>query len=246
VGVAERKDIKRLRRKVGTFDEPVIDVPIGAVQLPTTGVKYDRHGNPKPLLSGQVSHDDEPDDHVRAPRRKKEKVPELAFQTDFFVEAPEISKALTQCHKVLADKFVTEHQLREKLVKAECEPEAIEEALERCRKAGLLDDRRYAGQWVESRARRGHGARRISQDLRQRGVDQVLIAEALETVTENGALDVGAVDAARKKFARVDLDDAKARAKGLRWLMGRGFSSGQCYAAIAAVRAERAGEGDEA
>ncbi|MCW2972747.1 MAG: regulatory protein RecX [Thermoleophilia bacterium] len=246
VRMAGRSDIKRLKRKVGTFDEPVVDAPIGAVQLPSTGVKYDRHGNPKPLLSGQDSHDDEPDDHVRAPRQRKQQEPELAFQTDFFVEEPTIQKALTTCHKVLADKFVTEHQLREKLKKAECEPEAIEEALERCRKAGLLDDRRYAEQWVESRARRGHGARRISQDLAQRGIDRGIVATALETVQENGALDAGAIDAARKKFARVDLGDAKARSKALRWLLGRGFSSGQAYAALAAVRAAADGAGDEA
>jgi regulatory protein len=237
--MAGRNDIKRLRRKVGTFDEPIVDAPIGAVQLPTTGVKYDRHGNPKPLLSGQDSHDDEPDDHVRVPRAKKQKEPELAFTTGFFVEDPAKVRAMTTCHKVLADKFVTEHQLREKLKKAEHEPEMIDHAIERCIAGGLIDDVRYAEQWVESRARRGHGARRISQDLSQRGIDRAIVATAMEAVHESGALDEGAIDAARKKFARVDLTDAKARSKAMRWLLGRGFSGAQANAAIAAVREER-------
>ncbi|MCW2949132.1 MAG: putative recombination regulator RecX [Thermoleophilia bacterium] len=244
--MARSTDIDKLRKRVGTFDEPVVDAPIGAVQLPATGVRYDRHGNPKPLLSGQDSHDDEPDEQVRAPRKRKHREPELAFQTDVFAEDPDRRRALTTCHKVLADKFVTEHQLRTKLVKAEHAPEAIEHAIERCRAGGLVDDVRYAEQWVESRARRGHGARRITQDLAQRGVDRTIIAAALEPANEAGALDAGAIDAARKKFARLDLADAKVRAKALRWLLGRGFTSSQAYAALGTIRAERDGAGDEA
>ena len=56
-----RGDIDKLRKKVGTFDEPVA-APIGAVQLPSDGVRYDKRGNPKPLQSGQDEHEE------RAPR----------------------------------------------------------------------------------------------------------------------------------------------------------------------------------
>jgi SOS response regulatory protein OraA/RecX len=48
------------------------------------------------------------------------------------------------------------------------------------------------------------------------------------------------VEAARRKFARVDLDEAAAKAKALRWLLSRGYSSSQAYAALATLRQERA------
>jgi regulatory protein len=230
--VAKRRDIDELKDKVGTFD-----APIGAVQLPERGVRYDKRGNPKPLQSGQDEH---AEDGPRPKRPKRQPEPELAFTTDLFAGDPEHRKVLSACHKVLAGTQVTETQLRRKLQAKGFEPDDIEHGIERCRAAGLLDDERYAREFVESRVRRGHGAQRIRQDLAQRGVERTLVDSLLALHQDDGALDAAAIDAARRKFARIDLEDAAARAKALRWLQSRGYGYGQAEAAVRTVRQEQA------
>lgn len=234
--MAPRKDIEELRERVGTFE-----APIGSVQLPSTGVRYDKRGNPKPLQSGQDEH---PEPGERAPRQKRQPDPELAFTTDLFVGDPRERAALATCAKVLSSKLLTERQLRDKLVAAQHEPDMVDFAVERCRESGLVDDAAYATSWVESRIRRGHGVRRIKQDLAQRGVPREVVEAALAAEAPGDELDVAAVDAARKKAARLDLSDAASRAKLQRWLAGRGFTSHQVNAAVRAIQEEQATTAD--
>jgi regulatory protein len=230
--MAKRRDIGKLKDEVGTFD-----TPIGAVQLPSSGIRYDKRGNPKALQSGQDEH---PEAGPRERRPRQQPEPELAFTTDLFADDPEQRSVLTACHKALAGTQLTVAELRRKLAKKDFDEAAIEHGIERCIAAGLLDDERYATAYLESRVRRGHGAMRIRQDLGQRGIDRQLIEALLAEHQDDGALDAAAVDAARKKFARIDLDDAPARAKAMRWLLSRGYSSSQADAALRAVRQERA------
>jgi regulatory protein len=231
----KRRGIDELKDRVGTFD-----APIGSVQLPSTGVRLDRHGNPKALQSGQDEHPEPGAPRERRPKRPPE--PELEFTTNLFVQDPAERAVLGACHKALAGRHITVEELRRKLVKAEFEPDTIELAIDRCTAAGLLDDERYVAQFVESRVRRGHGAQRIRQDLAQRGIDRSLVDVALVEYQESGALEDAAVEAARRKFARIDLDEAAAKAKALRWLLSRGYSSSQAYGALAVRRQERADE----
>lgn len=230
--MARRRDIDELKEKVGTFD-----APIGSVQLPATGVRLDRRGNPKALQSGQDEH---PEPASRGSRRTRQPEPELAFTTDLFAGDPVERSVLAACHKALAGTQLTVAELRKKLAAKEFEAEAIELGIDKCTAAGLLDDTRYAEQYVASRVRRGQGAQRIRQDLARRGIDRSLVDAALAGHQEEGALDAAAIDAARKKFARIDLDDAPARAKAMRWLLSRGYSSSQADGALRAVRQERA------
>jgi regulatory protein len=52
--------------------------------------------------------------------------------------------------------------------------------MEHLLRLGYVDDRKFACQWAASRARlRGYGRKRIEQELRQKGVNQETIREAL-------------------------------------------------------------------
>lgn len=227
-----RRDIDKLKDRVGTFE-----APIGSVQLPETGVRYDKRGNPKPLQSGQDEH---PEPAPRGSRRRRQPEPELEFTTDLFEQDPKQRAVLTACHKALAGRQLTVDELRRKLRKAEFEPSEVDHGIERCTAAGLLDDRRYATAYVESRVRRGHGAARIRQDLARRGIDRALTDELLVEHADSGALEDAAFDAVRRKFARVDLEDAKSRAKAMRWLLSRGYTSAQADGALRTLRQDRA------
>jgi regulatory protein len=237
--MARKRDIDGLKDRFGTYD-----APIGTVQLPETGVVYDKRGNPKPLQSGQDEHEQRDPNAPRTPRKRKQPEPELAFATDLFEGDPRERAAMTTCYKVFSNKLVTERELRDKLVKAEHEPDMVEFALAKCRAEGLINDRAYATSWIESRIRRGHGARRIERDLQVKGIAKELVAEVLAEQSSGTELEDAALVAARKKAARLDLEDAATRAKVQRWLVGRGYSFGQADAALRTVRAEQADAAD--
>lgn len=173
-----------------------------------------------------------------------ERAPETASDapvTDMFADDSEERRAvLSDCHKVLATKQVSEHDLRTKLAKKEHAPAEIDWAIEKCRAARLINDEVYAEQWVTSRLRRGHGARRIRQDLAKHGVRGPIVEELLAGARDEGALDDAALVAARKKFTRVDLSDRKQHERAMRHLLGRGFGADQALAALRTLRAEAA------
>lgn len=84
---------------------------------------------------------------------------------------------------------------------------------------GWLSDERAATQLVHTKRSR-FGTQRITHDLRQKGIAENLISEALPQLKET-ELDA-AREVWRKKFGTVPLD-AKEKAKQARFLQSRGF-----------------------
>lgn len=99
--------------------------------------------------------------------------------------------------------------------------EAIAALLARLEDSGLLSDARFAGQFVASRAAR-FGTRRLVHDLKQRGVPDSEVDEALASVEQDEQARARAVWA-RKFDSRPT--DAKSWAKQARFLQSRGFSA---------------------
>lgn len=90
---------------------------------------------------------------------------------------------------------------------------------------GLQDDDRFAEAYIHYRVNRGYGAVKIGAELRQRGVDKVLLA----TLFERLAIDWGerARAAWRKRFGHTMAADHRERAKQARFLEYRGFTGEQ-------------------
>ena len=86
-----------------------------------------------------------------------------------------------------------------------------------------LSDRRFAQSYVaDHRAR--EGAIKLAHALRQRGVAESLIGEALESLNERGDGELKrAREVWRKKYG-VETGTAQERARQMRFLLGRGFS----------------------
>lgn len=93
--------------------------------------------------------------------------------------------------------------------------------LSRLEECGLLSDARFAGQFVASRAAR-FGTRRLRHDLKQRGVPDSEVSEALAAVEEDETTRARAVWS--RKFDQLP-GDAKSWAKQARFLQSRGFSA---------------------
>jgi regulatory protein len=142
-------------------------------------------------------------------------------------------------------------EVRRRLTTAGYRAELIEDAIARLTELGMLDDAAFARAWLESRDRaRPRGERALSEELRVRGVERTLIAEALDERRASAAAvgdpedeappsaDEAAAERllARNARALARVADPRARRQRAYALLARnGFSPGVCAAASAAA-----------
>ena len=115
------------------------------------------------------------------------------------------------------------HELKQKLNKRfpETMP-IIEEALDKLAINNILDDERFAEMYLNSRARKGCGPKKIEMELYSKKVDSIFIGnaiEAYESWTENAENEL------KKKFKGVESTDYKSKMKQKQFLFNRGFST---------------------
>lgn len=71
-------------------------------------------------------------------------------------------------------------ELRSRLLRRFFDPHLVEEALEKLRRSGVVDDREFAQFWVENRqSYRPRGSRLLQAELRAKGVDREIIEVVL-------------------------------------------------------------------
>ena len=115
------------------------------------------------------------------------------------------------------------HELRQKLNKRfpETMP-IIEEALDKLVLNNILDDERFVEMYLNARARKGFGPKKIEMELYSKKVDSMLIGnaiEAYESWTENAKNEL------KKKFKGIKPTDYKSKMKQKQFLFNRGFST---------------------
>jgi regulatory protein len=105
--------------------------------------------------------------------------------------------------------------------------DALEAAINALAAEGLQSDERFALSFTRERLHRGHGPRRVRAELQQRGVDDGLIHSALAAVPaeEGTSWDDQARLVLEKRFGDAPARDFPERARRLRFLDQRGFSS---------------------
>ena len=125
----------------------------------------------------------------------------------------------------LARREYSHKELKQKLFERFSDSTEIEQVLDGLIKDGLQSDARFADSFFRLRVNAGYGPNYIRAELRQRGIDEALVAEVF---SEQG---VDWIEAARqvfdKKFSGVDLSDQKARAKCMRFMQYKGFTFDQ-------------------
>nr|WP_250214966.1 regulatory protein RecX [Acrocarpospora catenulata] len=93
----------------------------------------------------------------------------------------------------------TRAQLAEALRKREVPDEVAEAVLERFSEVGLIDDEAFAAAWVSSRhSGRGLARRVLAQELRQRGVAEDTVKDAVEQLDPDEELETARRLVARK------------------------------------------------
>ena len=122
----------------------------------------------------------------------------------------------------LAKKDYASGELRKMLRRESNDEDVIESVMEKLLSHHYVDDSRLIEKELRKQVHKLHGPTRIKQELRQKGLDILLIEQALED------LDVDWFEICRqakeKKFSDSLPDDAKEKAKMIRYLQYRGHS----------------------
>jgi regulatory protein len=125
----------------------------------------------------------------------------------------------------------SEHETRAKLESKGYSAEIITQVLSRLREASLINDARFAKDWVQARSRKALGSRHIRKELRAMGVADVISNAALASLAEpDDPLDEDSPQSYAIAYARRCLrklagkPDDVIKHKLIQSLMRRGFS----------------------
>lgn len=124
-----------------------------------------------------------------------------------------------------------EFELWQKLVLKGFAEDEVQQAVSYCKEHGYLDDQRFARSQVRQHIAKGHGERRIRQELQQKRIDNEAVNSALES-EEADWFELARLTA-EKKFKQIaGQQDTKEYAKQVRFLQYRGFSFEQIQYAL--------------
>jgi regulatory protein len=142
--------------------------------------------------------------------------------------------------RLLARREHSMEELRRKLLTKGYPAETIEPVIEKLAGKRLVSDERFVASFVHHHAKRGQGPIRIRAGLRQQGIPDAQVEEALRCA------DIDWVQMARevrrRKFGATAPRSLGERAKQARFLQYRGFDAEQLRAAVR----DESGEGDGA
>ncbi len=105
--------------------------------------------------------------------------------------------------------------------------------LDRFEEVGLVDDAAFAREWVHSRqAGRGLARRALAVELRRKGVDQEVVAEAVEKVDPDDERETARL-LVRRKLPSLQRFDQVTTVRRLTGMLGRkGYPAGVAYQVV--------------
>ncbi len=131
--------------------------------------------------------------------------------------------ALQKALNLLSYRPQSEAEIRQKMKKGGFDPDVITKVLDRLRETGLVRDESFAREWVENRsALRPRSRKMLAYELRQKGVAEEAIEQALETSSEDEDLAFQAATRYAHKLTGVDWQEFHRRL--MSFLARRGFS----------------------
>ncbi|MEU1367598.1 recombination regulator RecX [Streptomyces sp. NPDC005803] len=154
-----------------------------------------------------------------------------------------VEQARNICLRLLTGTPRTRKQLADALRKREIPDEAAEEVLSRFEDVGLIDDAAFAGAWVESRHHgRGLARRALVRELRTKGVDSVVIDEAVGQLDPEQEEETARELVARKLRSTRGLERDKRLRRLAGMLARKGYGEGM---ALRVVRRALEEEGED-
>lgn len=152
------------------------------------------------------------------------------------LDEDERQRAKSRALSLLSYRARSSDELKKRLSRDGFSSSAAEEAVDRMRELGYVDDHAFAREYAEARFRnKGYGPSRIRRELQRRGVGRSIIDQALsaDVFREDQMLEQARAHA-QKRMARLERDpDAVKRKKKLHdYLMRRGFTSAVIWRVI--------------
>ena len=135
---------------------------------------------------------------------------------------------------MLAGRELSEAQVRQRLVRRKYESRDIDEAIERLKEGGSIDDARAAAVIARREADvRRRGKARVSSRLRAAGIAAAVADRAVEQIFKDVDADA-LLDASleRRLRGRTRIADEKERQRLYRYLIGQGFEAERVLAKL--------------
>lgn len=145
-------------------------------------------------------------------------------------EARDPKRVRAKALSLLARREHSAGELGRKLEERGYDRTAVEVVLSSLEAKKLLSDERFVEEFVAARVRRGSGPLKIREELRGRGVDSMLVEQAMSA--HQGAWVKRVAEARHKRFGAALPKDMQERARQARFLHGRGFSMDDIRAAL--------------
>ena len=142
-------------------------------------------------------------------------------------------QARNLCLRLLTARARTRAQLAAQLTKRGYPDDVSGRVLDRLTDVGLIDDQDFAEQWVRSRhLNAGKGKRALAAELRTKGVDDDVIADALAEVdadAERVRAEQLVADKLRRERLNDDTDDQKVTRRLVGMLARRGYAQSMAF-----------------
>ena len=142
-------------------------------------------------------------------------------------------QARNLCLRLLTARARTRSELAAQLTKRGYPDDVGERVLDRLADVGLIDDRDFAEQWVRSRrVNAGKGKRALASELRTKGIDDELIADALADIdasAERTRAEQLVADKLRRERLSDDTDDTKVARRLVAMLARRGYGQSMAF-----------------
>lgn len=153
------------------------------------------------------------------------------------------TKAREICYQLLTARAHTRSELEQALRRKEIPDDVAQAVLGKFDAAGLIDDAAFAETWVRSRhAHQGLARRALAVELRRKGVDDEVVAEAVAAV-DTDAEEERARALVRKRLRAMAGLEEQVRLRRLVGMLARkGYPEGLAYRV---VRAELRDNGDD-
>lgn len=122
----------------------------------------------------------------------------------------------------------SEKEIRDRLILRKYPQPTIEEVVKYLKHLGLIDDRKFAREWTEFRLKMPFGIKRITLELRQKGINEDILKETVEQVAESHFERDVLFKLAHRRIQVIrkrEKDRLKIRQKLYYYLLRRGFSA---------------------
>jgi regulatory protein len=138
----------------------------------------------------------------------------------------DLSKAKSYAYRLLAIRPRSIKEIKEKLKKKGFEEGLVLEVIDYLEKLDYLNDHQFASAWVNNRiSTKPVGLRKLRYELKDKGIDNKIIEEALNKLKENYNEYEAACDLAKSRMKKLSkVDRIKVKRRIFDYLLRRGFS----------------------